>query len=80
VWWGDVKQRGHFGGPALDGRIILRWIFRKCDGGVWTGSGWLRIGTGDTCECGDEPSSSIKCWEFLDKLKISYLLMKVTAA
>jgi hypothetical protein len=19
-----------------------------------------------TCECGNEPSSSIKCWEFLD--------------
>jgi len=28
------------------GRIILRWIFRKWDVGVWTGSSWLRIGTG----------------------------------
>jgi hypothetical protein len=27
--------------------IIIRWIFRKCDVGVWTGSSWLRIGTGD---------------------------------
>jgi len=26
--------------------IILRWIFRKWDVGVWTGSNWLRIGTG----------------------------------
>ena len=24
----------------------LRWIFRKWDVGIWTGSGWLRIGTG----------------------------------
>ena len=32
--------------PALDGRIILGWIFRKWDVGVWTGSSWLRIGTG----------------------------------
>ena len=32
--------------PDLDGRIILRWIFRKWDVGVWTGSSWLRIGTG----------------------------------
>ena len=32
--------------PGVDGRIILRWIFRKWDVGVWTGSGWLRIGTG----------------------------------
>jgi len=28
------------------GRIILRWIFRKWYVGVWTGSSWLRIGTG----------------------------------
>ena len=34
---------------------------------LWTGSGWLRIGTvGGTCECGNEPSGSIKCVEFLD--------------
>jgi hypothetical protein len=29
-----------------DGRIILRWIFRKWDVGIWTGSSWLKIGTG----------------------------------
>jgi hypothetical protein len=28
------------------GRIILEWIFRKWDVGVWTGLGWLRIETG----------------------------------
>jgi len=32
--------------PRVDGRITLRWIFRKWDVGVWTGSSWLRIGTG----------------------------------
>jgi hypothetical protein len=26
--------------------IILGWIFKKCDVGVRTGLGWLRIGTG----------------------------------
>jgi hypothetical protein len=26
--------------------IILRWIFRNWDVGVWSGSIWLRIGTG----------------------------------
>jgi hypothetical protein len=30
----------------VDGMIILRWIFRKRDVGVWTGLGCLRIGTG----------------------------------
>jgi hypothetical protein len=34
------------GNPVVDGRITLRWIFRKWDMGVWTGSMWLRIGTG----------------------------------
>jgi len=46
-WWGNLKERDHLGNPGIDGRIILRWIFRKWDVGVWTGSGWLRIGTGD---------------------------------
>ena len=32
--------------PDVDGWIILGLIFRKFDVGVWTGSGWLRIGTG----------------------------------
>jgi hypothetical protein len=32
--------------PGVGGRIILRWIFRKWDVGAWTGSSWLRIGTG----------------------------------
>jgi len=30
---------------GIDGRIILRWIFRKYDLGVWTGSSRLRIRT-----------------------------------
>jgi len=30
--------------------------------GMWG----LRIGTAGTCECGKEPSCSIKCGEFLD--------------
>jgi len=29
-----------------DGKIILRWIFRKWDVMAWTGLSWLRIGTG----------------------------------
>jgi hypothetical protein len=35
----------HLGDPSIDGRIILRWIFRKWDVEVWTGSSWLKIGT-----------------------------------
>ena len=34
------------GDQSVDGRIILRWIFRKWDVGLWVGLIWLRIGTG----------------------------------
>ena len=27
-----------WGDPVVDGRIIVRWIFRKLDVGLWTGS------------------------------------------
>ena len=43
---GNLRERDHWGEPGADGRIMLRWIFRKWDVGVWTGSSWLRIGTG----------------------------------
>jgi len=41
-----VRERDHLGDTGVDGRIILGWIFRKWDVGSWTGSSWLRIGTG----------------------------------
>jgi hypothetical protein len=44
---GKPEGKSHWGNPGIDGRIILRWIFRKWDVGVWTESSWLGIGTGD---------------------------------
>jgi len=32
-WWGNLRERGHLEDPGVDGQIILRWIFRKLDGG-----------------------------------------------
>jgi hypothetical protein len=46
VWWGNLRERDHSGDPGVDGRILLRWILRKCDMRVWIGSSWLRIGRG----------------------------------
>jgi hypothetical protein len=44
--WGNLRERDHLEDSNIDGRIILRWIFRKWDVGAWTGLSWLRIGTG----------------------------------
>jgi len=41
-----LRERDHFEDPVVDGRIILRWIFRKWDGEARTGLIWFRIGTG----------------------------------
>jgi hypothetical protein len=36
-WWKSLRERGHWGEPDVDGRIILRWISER-----W-GSGGNRI-------------------------------------
>ena len=32
-WWGNLRERDHWGDPDIDGRIMLRWIFRKWEEG-----------------------------------------------
>jgi hypothetical protein len=41
-WWGNLKERDHWEDPSVDGRIVLRWIFRK-----WVKWGMDRI---DLCQ------------------------------
>ena len=45
-WWGNRRVGDHGGDLGGDGRIILGWISRKLDVGIWTGLGWPRIETG----------------------------------
>jgi hypothetical protein len=61
-----MRERDHLEDPGVDGRKILKWIFRKWD----VAHGLDRYGSGHglatgTCKCGDENSGSIKCEEFL---------------
>jgi len=62
-WWGNRREGDRWGNLGVDVWIILGWTSRRWDVGIWTGLGWPRI---DPCECGNEPSGSVKCGEYLD--------------
>ena len=67
VWWGNLRERDYLREPGVDGRIILD----GSSGSEKWGYGLDRAGSekgqvAGCCECGDEPSGSIKCGEFLD--------------
>ena len=43
---GKPEGKRPLGDLGVGGLIILGWISRRWDVGMWTGSGWPRIGTG----------------------------------
>ena len=38
-WWGNRREGDHWGDLGVDGWIILGWISRRWDVGIWTGLG-----------------------------------------
>ena len=40
-WWGNLRERDHLADPSVDGRIIMRWIFRKWEWGG--GMDWIEL-------------------------------------
>jgi len=45
-WWGNRRGRDHWGDIGVDGWIILGWISRRWNVGIWIELGWPRIETG----------------------------------
>ena len=39
-WWGNLRERDHLEDTCVDGKIVLRWIFRKWDVG---GMDWIEL-------------------------------------
>jgi len=33
-WWGNLREREHLEDHLIDGRIILKWISKKREGGM----------------------------------------------
>jgi hypothetical protein len=33
-WWGNLREKDHWEDAGVDGRIILRWIFKKWEYGL----------------------------------------------
>jgi hypothetical protein len=75
-----VRERDHLEDPGVDGRVIVKYNFRKWDGGHGldcSDFGYEQVaGSGKR---GNEPSGSIKCGGFLDQLRTGPPREKVCA-
>ena len=43
---GVLRERDNLEDLSVEGRVILKWVFKRWDGEIWSELLWLRIGTG----------------------------------
>ena len=65
--WGNWRERDHMGGPRRRWVHNIRMELHEVGCGYMD---WIELAQdrefSNACECGNEPSSSVKCGEFLD--------------
>jgi hypothetical protein len=62
-WWGNLRERDHLKDSGIDGRIILKWHFRKWEGGL----DWIDLAQDrDRWWSVVNVVMNLQCGEFLD--------------
>ena len=67
-WWGNRREGDNWGNLGVDGCVDnIRMDLQEVGCGYmdWIGLAQDRQ-VADACECGNEPSGSVKCGEFLE--------------
>jgi hypothetical protein len=61
-WWGNLKERDHLEDPGVRWKDKIKMDLKEVECGDMD---WIDLAQ-VTCKCGNEPSVSVKCGEFLD--------------
>jgi hypothetical protein len=65
---GNLTKRDNLEHLGIDGRIILKLVFKNCNGEAWARWTWLMS---CCCECGIKLQAFLKFGEFLHSLRTS---------
>jgi hypothetical protein len=75
----SFREQDHLECLSADGRVILKWVFKKWDREHrldLSGSGQGQMA--GCCECGNEPSVSMKSGKFIDWLTTCWIFKEST--